>query len=127
MSQILLVEPDRVLANLYSKSLSSAGHQVETATSAQSAIHSADRTKPDVVILELQLINHSGIEFLYEFRSYPDWQNIPVLVLSNIPMVEFAGSQELLAKELGVDSYFYKPATTIKRLISAVNQITVLA
>lgn len=127
MSQILLVEPDRVLANLYSKALTSSGHQVEVATSAQSAIHAVDHLKPAVVILELQLINHSGIEFLYEFRSYPEWQNIPVLVLSNIPLVEFAGSQALLAKELGVDSYFYKPATSIKRLISAVNQLTVLA
>lgn len=127
MAHVLLVEPDRILANLYMVGLQTAGHQVTVCTSAQSAIHAADKHKPDVVILELQLIDHSGIEFLYEFRSYPEWQNIPVLVLSNIPMVEFAGSHELLAKELGVDAYFYKPATTTKRLISAVNQVAILA
>ncbi len=122
MSQILLIEPDLVLAETYRKSLEFVGHNVVTAGSAQAAITAADKVKPDVVILEVQLINHSGIEFLYEFRSYPDWQNIPVIILSNIPMAEFAGSHQLMAKQLGVQTYFYKPTTSIKRLLSAVNQ-----
>lgn len=122
MSQILLIEPDRVLAETYKKSFETAGHTTATAYSAQSAITAADKIKPDVVILELQLINHSGIEFLYEFRSYDDWQKVPVIILSNIPLAEFDGSHELLVKELGVDTYFYKPTTSIRHLISAINQ-----
>ncbi len=127
MSKILLIEPDRVLAETYKKSFISAGHIVETAHSAQSAITLADKFKPDVVLLELQLINHSGVEFLYEFRSYEDWRKIPVIILSNIPLAEFDGSHDLLVKELGVDTYFYKPTTSIKRLLSAINQMNVLA
>lgn len=127
MSQILLIEPDRVLAETYKKGFESDGHAVEIAHSAQSAITLADKIKPDVVILELQLINHSGVEFLYEFRSYDDWRKVPVVILSNIPLAEFDGSHDLLVKELGVDTYFYKPTTSIKRLLSAIDQLNVLA
>ncbi len=127
MSQILLIEPDRVLAETYKKTFESAGHNVATASNAQSAITAADTVKPDVVLLELQLINHSGIEFLYEFRSYDDWRSVPVIILSNIPLAEFDGSHDLLVKELGVDTYFYKPTTSIKSLLSAINQLNVLA
>ena len=120
MAQILLVEPDRLLADIYRQALESAGHRVVMCASAQSAIFAADEIKPDMVILELQLIGHSGIEFLYEFHSYPDWQNIPVLIQSHVPAGEFAGSWDMLQQQLGVRAYFYKPLTTIRALLASV-------
>ena len=120
MAQILLVEPDRLLADTYRHALESAGHQVVMCASAQSAIFAADEIKPDLVILELQLIKHSGIEFLYEFHSYPDWQNIPILIQTYVPAGEFAGSWDMLQAELGVRAYFYKPLTTIRKLLMTV-------
>jgi DNA-binding response OmpR family regulator len=120
MSQILLIEPDRVLADTYRSALHSAGHKVLMCASAQSAIFAADSRKPDIVILELQLIEHSGIEFLYEFRSYPEWQDIPVIIHSNVPPAEFAQSKQILEKALGIDGYYYKPLTSLRTLLRAV-------
>lgn len=120
MAQILLVEPDRILADTYRQALESVGHQVVMCASAQSAIFAADEIKPDMVILELQLIGHSGIEFLYEFHSYSDWQSIPVLIHSQVPAGEFAGSWDMLQEQLGVRAYFYKPLTTIRKLLMGV-------
>lgn len=117
---VLLLEPDRLLADTYRQALESAGHSVVMCASAQSAIYAADEIKPDLVILELQLIGHSGIEFLYEFQSYADWQCIPVLIQSHIPAGEFAGSWDLLQDELNVRAYFYKPLTTISILLKSV-------
>ncbi len=82
----------------------------------------ADKTKPDLVILELQLIEHSGIEFLYEFRSYPEWQAIPVLVLSQVPPSEFAASRQLMTDDLGVRTYLYKPRTSLRQLLANVSE-----
>jgi DNA-binding response OmpR family regulator len=121
MSQILLVEPDRVLGNIYSKALAKAGHTVVMCAGAQSAITAADDTTPDLVILELQLIEHSGIEFLYEFRSYPEWRDIPVIVFSSVPPAEFTSSRSLLVNELGVRAYFYKSSTSLRSLLASVN------
>ena len=126
MAQILLVEPDRLLADIYRQALESAGHRVVMCASAQSAIFAADEIKPDMVILELQLIGHSGIEFLYEFHSYPDWQNIPVLIQSHVPAGEFAGSWDMLQQQLGVRAYFYKPLTTIRALLASVAEFAPL-
>jgi DNA-binding response OmpR family regulator len=122
MAQILLIEPDRVLAESYVQALMHAGHEVQAAGSAQAAIMSADVIRPDLVILELQLVEHSGIEFLYEFRSYPEWQAVPVIVQSQVPPAEFAGSWQLLQDELGVRAYLYKPRTALVQLLSDVNK-----
>jgi len=125
MASILLIEPDVVLARLYADALELAGHAVRTAATAQVAIDIADDARPDVVLLELQLVMHSGIEFLYEFRSYPEWQSVPVIILSNVPPAEFSASKTVLAQQLGVRLYHYKPHTSLQKLLRVVEAATV--
>ena len=127
MAQILHIEPDSLLAETYTASLELAGHSVDAVTSAQAGIHAADKITPDLVLLELQLVEHSGVEFLYEFRSYPEWQSIPVIVLSNVPPAEFSGSHDLLTHELGVQAYQYKPQTSLRQLLALINELAAVA
>lgn len=122
MARILLIEPDRLLALTYRQALSQAGHQVLSCPGAQAGITAADKIQPELIILELQLVEHSGIEFLYEFRSYPEWQTIPVLIHTNVPPAEFNGSWDILGRELGIETYLYKPRTSLKQLISTVRE-----
>ncbi len=128
MAKILLVEPDNVLAETYSAALAGAGYEVAVAAGAQAAVSAADAVRPDLVILELQLVEHSGIEFLYEFRSYPEWQDIPVLVHTAVPPGEFEGSWQILGGELGIEVYLYKPRTSLAGLLGNVrDQLSVPA
>lgn len=120
MAHILLIEPDRVLADIYRQGLQSDGHSVVMCASAQAGIFAADEQCPDIVIMELQLIGHSGVEFLYEFRSYLEWQSVPVLVHSQVPAGEFSGAWSMLSNELGVSGYLYKPTTTFSELLRSV-------
>ncbi len=122
MAQILLIEPDRLLAGVYAQALTGKGYKVVACASAQAAIMAADTSKPDVVVLELQLIEHSGVEFLYEFRSYPEWQNIPVIIQTGVPPGEFSGNRQLLKQELGVETYLYKPQTLLRQLLASVSE-----
>jgi DNA-binding response OmpR family regulator len=121
--KVLLVEPDRMLADIYLEALADSGFDVMYAPNAQGGIIVADAVKPDLIILELQLVEHSGIEFLYELRSYGDWQHIPVIINSIVPPAEFNGSHNLLKKELGVTNYLYKPDSSLKELVSLVKQV----
>lgn len=123
MATILLIEPDRVLAETYFQSLTAAGHTVVACAGAQAAILAADQTPPDLVVVELQLVEHSGIEFLYEFRSYPEWQAIPVVAHTQVPPAEFRGNSQLLQTELGVQTYLYKPRTTLRQLLRSINDL----
>lgn len=126
MTHILLVEPDLLMARNYYDALKTAGYIVTAVPSAQAAILAADESKPDIVILELQLVGHSGIEFLYEFRSYADWQNVSLIIHTQIPPSEFAGSRELLMNELGVSTYLYKSQTSLRKLLSAVREVALV-
>ncbi len=120
--KILLLEPDVVLARTYAQALAREGHVVTHRSSAQEAIHVIDHQEPDLIILELQLAQHSGIEFLYELRSYPEWQSIPVVLHTLIPAEAIAGGRITLSS-LNVDVYLYKPRTTLQELCSSVRSM----
>lgn len=114
---ILLVEPNNILGKAYLQSLEQAGHEVLWCTSGQMGLLAADNEAPDVVVLELQLPGHNGIEFLYEFRSYRDWQAIPIVVHTFVP--EALSPQQ--RSQLNIISYLYKPATKLASLTRTVN------
>jgi DNA-binding response OmpR family regulator len=112
---ILLLEPNRLLARQYIAYLEGEGNRVAWHQDAQGGIAAADSLKPDLVIAELLLAGHSGIEFLYEFRSYSDWLGLPVIVLSNVRRSSLSLPEGAL-EELGVAAFLYKPDLSLKRL-----------
>lgn len=116
---VLLIEPDIKLATIYSDALHQAGHTVAHTTSAQRAVQLADDSVPDVVVLELQLTSHNGIEFVYEFRSYAEWQAIPIVLLTMVPPHALAITPDML-EACNIVQCLYKPATNLRQLIEAV-------
>lgn len=116
---VLLIEPDLILAKTYKKALERIGYAVSHEADAQSAINAADLQKPNVVLLEMQLAVHSGAAFLYEFRSYSDWFDVPVVLHTLIPTERLQPFERSL-RELGVHDILYKPETTLQSLLSVV-------
>lgn len=85
MARILLVETDRLLAQYYQKMLTeSTDHRIFWARSAQAAINILDKKKIDLVISEMVLDRHNGVELLHELRSYEDWIKVPIIFISSI-------------------------------------------
>lgn len=118
----LIIEPDTVLARQYQKAFAAGGVETFVAYDAQSAVAAVDTKKPDIIVLELQLAGHSGVEFLHEFRSYEDWADIPVIVHSSVP--EYAiGVDKKVWQQLGVARFFYKPKTSLQQLVGAAKTI----
>lgn len=120
--KILLIEPNALIAAQYAGYLSDRGHEINKVTDAQEAILAADKNTPDVVIMEPLLAAHSGIEFLYEFRSYGEWQDIPVIVISRVRAGKL-GLNDKNSKELKVTA-LYKPEITLQKLAAAVERAT---
>lgn len=121
MAKILLIEPDWVLSKIYQQALEQAGHVVVTANSAQQAIDVADKNSPELVIVELQLGVHNGIEFMYEFRTYSEWLYTPVIINSLVPPTEFQDNY-VLDHELRIYTYLYKPQATLQQLLRSVQE-----
>lgn len=118
MGHILFIEPDRLLAKNVRAALKRAGHSVDWTVEPQAAINLADARAPDLIFLDLLLANRSGIEFLYELRSYPEWQNIPALVLSSLPEREIDTREDILSL-LNIKEVLYKPTTSLDDITSA--------
>lgn len=120
MKKLLIIEPDAVTASQYKKSFHN--FEISLCTNGQLAIVAADKQTPDIVLLELALARNSGIEFIYEFRSYGEWQYIPIVVLSRLSQSQ-SGLDEKTMKSLGVYKYLYKPDTTPDILNSVVGGV----
>ena len=96
------------------------GHQAHWLVDLQSAVEGMDKTLPDALIVDLNLAGRSGIELLYELRSYPEWQNLPVIVWSGLSNDEI---EPLLAslKDLGISDYHSKSSSSLSNLVKSLN------
>jgi DNA-binding response OmpR family regulator len=120
MARVLVIEASKRLRDIYAAALKDAGYDADISSSAQTAVNVADKHRPDLVLLELQLGRHNGIEFLYEFRSYPEWQDVPVIIHSIVPPTEFQ-EDSIVYKKLKISAYLYKPHTSLQKLLRTVD------
>lgn len=125
MKRILLIEPNRMLASIYTQLFTDSGYEVIHVTGAQAAIDAADEATPGAVVLELQLPKHSGIEFLHEFRSYPEWSNLPIVINSMIPPNRLAGLRQALEQDFGVSAILYKPKASLDVLRQTIQALAI--
>src|ERR1700694_2222704 len=78
--RVLIIEPDRELGRTLATALVEAGHDVMVRRDAQTGLDGLDEHTPELVLLEIQLGTHNGVEFLYELQSHTDWQHTPVII-----------------------------------------------
>lgn len=121
MARILLIEPDKQLASLYCQALEHAGHSVDQALAIERAVTMLDTEKYDLLILELQIAKHNGIELLYELRSYADWDGVRVIIQSAVPEHFMTPNQTV--QQLRIDHYLYKPKTSLLALCATVQSV----
>ena len=119
MSRVLLIEADYPLAKSTKQYLRSQGHSVRWQADPQSAVNSADKWHPDIIVLDLVLGSHNGVEFLYEFRSYPEWLTVPIIIYSSLSPQALTGSEAALA-DLTISAYLYKPDANLAALANAI-------
>lgn len=118
MAQILLIEPDKILAGHIRHYFANAKYSVIPHHDLQQAIISADKHSPAAVIIELQLAGRSGIEFLYEFRSYPDWQNVPIIIYTSLKDTQLQ-SYARVFDDLNIQRILHKPDAGLGELLAA--------
>lgn len=117
---VLIIEPDKLLARAYALALEEVGYSTAVAHGSQEAVEQADGHRPDVVLLELSLPRHDGVEFLYEFRSYDEWADVPVVVVSSLPPERLEKVKPVLTGDLGVKRMLYKPAASLETILRAI-------
>jgi DNA-binding response OmpR family regulator len=117
MATIYLLETDRQLAQAAKQYFTD--HDLYFFADPQAAVTAADIHKPDVVVIDLFLAGRSGIEFLYELRSYPDWQHLPVLITGHLSVEELTEYIDAFT-QLRVHKYLPKHSTSLQDLLGEV-------
>jgi len=102
MSRILVVDDDRQLLRALRINLSARGYEVELAPDGGSALASASRQPPDLVIVDLGLPDMDGVEVVEGIRG---WSRVPVIVLS----ARHLEQAKVRALDAGADDYVTKP------------------
>lgn len=120
--KVLLIEPDRSLARVYSAYLGHKGYDVTVAHHAQEAVYNMESQPPDVIVLELQLAAHNGIEFLYELRSYAEWQEVPVVILTLVSPHSLQLTPAMY-ESFNIARCLYKPATKLSQLSGTIAEV----
>jgi two-component system chemotaxis response regulator CheY len=62
---------------------------------------------PDLLVLDINMPEVSGLDFLEFLRRRREWKELPIMMLSS----EAADSTVDKALQLGADAYIMKPAT----------------
>jgi hypothetical protein len=68
------------------------------------------------------LSGRSGVEFLYELRSYPDWQDIPVIIVGQLSQPE-AETYGPAFEELSVSQYLQRQTTSLSQFLGAAEKL----
>jgi two-component system response regulator (stage 0 sporulation protein F) len=69
MARILLVDDEEHILRYYTEVLSEEGHQVWTASSGHALLKKVDHLQPEVVVLDIRLVEYDGLELLQHIRS----------------------------------------------------------
>lgn len=104
-SRVLLVEDEEDIAFILRFLLERNGFQVDHAPDGREAMARLDRDPPDIVILDIMLPYHDGLEIVEALRNRPSWQAVPVLMLT----AKAREADIVRALELGADDYVTKP------------------
>jgi CheY-like chemotaxis protein len=119
MRNILLVDDDPHVLELYQEGLSHEGARVVTAADGMAAIQALRNTKPDVVVLDLMMPRFTGVDVLKYVRSQPNLKTLPVVVLSNSYMNQLAAE----ATALGVQKALLKVRCSPSVLLGIINDL----
>ena len=104
-SAILVVEDDEHIAYILRFLLERNGFAVEQAIDGRQALDRFARPPPDLVLMDIMLPYHDGLELLDRLRGDPAWRGVPVLMLT----AKAREADIVRALDLGADDYVTKP------------------
>lgn len=114
--KILIVEDEKLLAEMYEEKFTQAGLQVALAYSAEEGIQAAKKEKPALVLLDILLPRGNGIEFLKAIKKSKRISKVPVVAFSNYD----DPATKKQAFELGVLEYLIKTSYTPQEIVDKV-------
>lgn len=102
MEKVLIIEDDLYIREEIEIIFKRRGYEVETLTNFKNTLEEINKSKPDLIILDLNLPGMSGFEICKAVKSRTSF---PILILTSRNQI----NDELHALDLGADDYLTKP------------------
>ena len=104
---VLVVDNEKGLLILFSSLVQRMGYEVLQAESGMAALAILEQQTPDLMILDINMPEVTGLDLLEFMRRRADIKDLPVVMLST----EASDVMIDRATELGADAYVSKPVT----------------
>ncbi len=118
-SVLLVVEDDSTTREMLKRQLEMDDVKTLEASDGAQALTLMKSTKPGAIILDLMMQNMDGFEFIHELQKHPDWQAVPVVVMTAKELTK--GEREFLNSR--VQKIFQKGAYERSTLLSEVTNL----
>lgn len=119
MVKILLVDDEPDIVYLVKKILQKSGHHVIEAYSGEEALELANKSRPDLVLLDIMMPDLNGWEVSRSLKMNKDTKNLPIIMLT---VRTSSDSVEKSFKYAKADAHVGKPASS-KEIINTINTV----
>lgn len=117
--KILIVEDDQFTIKLYTRLLTDNGYETISTPAASEALGLARREKPNLIIMDLMLVDGNGFEVIKQIRKDKNLSTVPIITLSNLG--QETDINEAIKK--GSNKYFVKSNTRFEEIVEAVKEL----
>ena len=119
--KVLLVDDDNDILTSMQAAFEPTGAEIETANNGNKAVELAEKSQPDLVVLDMMLPGRSGFLVLEKIKAKKPRNAKPFVIM-------ITGNQgarhKMFAESLGVSEYFHKPVKLDKLVATAERLLT---
>lgn len=117
--KILVVDDEIDIVGWLKHCLTHSGYQVMEAYDGIQALEAVAADKPDLILLDMKMPRMDGRTTIRRLRQQEETRDIPVIVLSAVPVSNEAERNQLLG--MGVREFLRKPVT-MEQLIAEIQK-----
>jgi DNA-binding response OmpR family regulator len=114
--RILLVDDDQDILTSMQAALETTGAAIETANNGNKAVELAEKSQPDVIVLDMMLPGRSGFLVLEKLKAKKPRNTKPFVIMIT---GNTGARHKMFAESLGVSEYFTKPVKMDKLIAAA--------
>lgn len=117
---ILVVEDNELNMKLFHDLLEVQGYKILQTGDGNEAFDLAQKHRPDLILMDIQLPEKSGLEVTREIKAEPQLRDIPIIAVTAFAMrddeerIRAAGCDDYLAKPISVTGFLEK----VKRVLA---------
>lgn len=119
MKNVVIIEDDPTILEMYKLKFETEGHRVYTATNGIEGLQILGGVHADVVLLDLMMPNMDGTTMLQELRKTAWGKKLPVIILTNVSEDEKPAALD----ELNIVGYVIKASSTPQQVVTRVQAL----